>query len=125
MRPERNNHNPHNVFDNTVVVNFQIIQDSGNKHHNKTFGLGLGIASPFFVCVVLVSFGWLSFEKWRGLHKEKNLKVELVTGPRQFRNKELRSAIGGFHSSWIIEDSTLGTVYKAFFMDLSAIVVMI
>lgn len=61
MRPERNNHNPHNVSDNTVVVNPQIIQDSGNKHHNKTLGFGLGITGPFYICVVLVSFGWLSF----------------------------------------------------------------
>ncbi|XP_006346248.1 probable L-type lectin-domain containing receptor kinase S.7 [Solanum tuberosum] len=112
---------PHNVSDNTVIVKPPIIQDSGHKHHNKSFGLGFGIGGPAFFCAVLVAFGWISVKKWRGLNTEKNLKAELVTGPRQFSYKELRSATRGFHSSRIIGNGAFGTVYKAFFMESSSI----
>ncbi|XP_016483514.2 putative L-type lectin-domain containing receptor kinase S.7 [Nicotiana tabacum] len=119
--PMRPRHYPHNVSDNSVLVKPPTIQeDSDNKHH-KRLGLGLGIAGPAFFCAVLVAFGWISFKKWRGLNTEKNLTAELVTGPRQFSYKELRSATRGFHSSRIIGNGAFGTVYKAFFMDSSSI----
>ncbi|MCE2055174.1 putative L-type lectin-domain containing receptor kinase S.7 [Datura stramonium] len=119
VRP-RSNHSPHNVSDNSVLVKPPVIQDSGHKHHNS-LGLGLGITGPAFFCAVLVAFGWISFKKWRGFNTEKNLKAELVTGPRQFSYKELRSATRGFHSSKIIGNGSFGTVYKAYFMDSSSI----
>ncbi|XP_060189585.1 probable L-type lectin-domain containing receptor kinase S.7 [Lycium barbarum] len=116
----RKKHNPHNVSDNSVLMNPKI-QDSSHDKHRKRLGLGLGIAGPAFFCAVLVAFGWISFKKWRGLNTEKNFKAELVTGPRQFSYKELRSATRGFHSSRIIGNGAFGTVYKAFFMDSSSI----
>ncbi|CAN4103910.1 unnamed protein product [Withania somnifera] len=119
VRP-RSSHNPHNVSDNSVLVKPPIVQDSGHKHH-KGLGLGFGIAGPAFFCAVLVAFGWISFKKWRGLNTEKYFKAELVTGPRQFSYKELKSATRGFHSSRIIGNGAFGTVYKAFLTDSSSI----
>ncbi|KAM3302615.1 putative L-type lectin-domain containing receptor kinase S.7 [Capsicum chacoense] len=116
----RSNRDPHNVSDNSVVVKPPIVQDSGHKHH-RSLGLVFGIGGPVFFCVVLVAFGWISFKKWRGVDTEKYLKAELVTGPRQFSYKELRTATRGFHSSRIIGNGAFGTVYKAFFMDSNSI----
>ncbi|KAA8527070.1 hypothetical protein F0562_008701 [Nyssa sinensis] len=110
---EPRNH-PHNVSDSSVTLTPPIpVSDSTHKHH-KRLGLGLGIAGPAFFCAVLVVFGWISIKKWREIGTQKSFKTELVTGPREFSYKELKSATKGFHSSRIIGHGAFGTVYKAF-----------
>uniref|UniRef100_A0A5B7BZ38 non-specific serine/threonine protein kinase n=1 Tax=Davidia involucrata TaxID=16924 RepID=A0A5B7BZ38_DAVIN len=114
FRPVRPRIHPHNVSDSSVTLTPPIpVSDSTNKHH-KRLGLGLGIAGPAFFCAVLVVFGWISIKKWRGIRTEKSFKTELVTGPREFSYKELKSATKGFHSSRIVGHGAFGTVYKAF-----------
>lgn len=106
---------PHNVTDSVIITPPMIpVSDSTSKHH-KRLGWGLGIAGPAFFCVFLVVFGWISVKKWKGIKIEKSLKAELVTGPRKFSFKELKSATNGFHSNRIIGHGAFGTVYKAFF----------
>lgn len=107
---------PHNVTDDSVNITPPMIpvSDSTSKHH-KRLGWGLGISGPAFFCVFLVVFGWISVKKWKGIKIEKSLKAELVTGPRKFSFKELKSATNGFHSNRIIGHGAFGTVYKAFF----------
>ncbi|KAK4487430.1 hypothetical protein RD792_005933 [Penstemon davidsonii] len=117
FRPVRPRIHPHNVSDNAVPLRPPIpVSDSGSRNH-KRVGLGLGIGFPAFFCAVLVVFGWVSVKKWRGSKEEKNLKAELVTGPRQFDYKELKLATRGFHPSRILGHGAFGTVYKAFFVD--------
>ncbi|KAK4420848.1 putative L-type lectin-domain containing receptor kinase S.7 [Sesamum alatum] len=122
FRPVRPIIHPHNVSDSSVPLKPPAIpvSDSGNRHH-KTIGLALGIGCPAFFCAVLVVFGWVSVKKWRGIRTEKSLKAELVTGPREFNYKELKSATKGFHQSRILGHGAFGTVYKAFFMDSGSI----
>ncbi|KAG4166450.1 hypothetical protein ERO13_A13G132366v2 [Gossypium hirsutum] len=47
---------------------------------------------------------------------EKNLKAEILAGPREFSYKELYAATRGFHSSRIIGRGAFGNVYKAIFV---------
>lgn len=54
MRP-RSSHDPHNVFDNFVVVKPYIIQDFGQKYH-KSLGLVLEIGGLTLFFVVLIAF---------------------------------------------------------------------
>ncbi|KAL2523788.1 putative L-type lectin-domain containing receptor kinase S.7 [Abeliophyllum distichum] len=117
FRPIRPKIQPHNVSDSSVPLSPPIpVSDSGNRHH-KMIGLGLGIGFPAFFCAVLVVFGWISVKKWKGIKTERIITSELVTGPRQFSYKELKSATRGFHSSRILGHGAFGTVYKAFFTD--------
>ncbi|KAL3508361.1 hypothetical protein ACH5RR_027762 [Cinchona calisaya] len=119
--PVRPRTHPHNVSENIVPLNPPIpVSDSGNKHHRR-LGLGFGIAGPAFFCAVLVAFGWISVKKWKENKTEKNLKAELVTGPRQFSYQELKTATRGFHSSRVIGNGSFGTVYKAFFANSGAL----
>ncbi|KAK2999577.1 hypothetical protein RJ639_024325 [Escallonia herrerae] len=118
FRPVRPRNHPHNVSDSSVIITPPIpVPDSSpkNSRHRK-IGLGLGIGGPAFFCAVLVVFGWVSARKWKEIKKEKSFNAELVTGPRQFSYRELKSATKGFHSSRIIGHGAFGTVYKAFFM---------
>ncbi|CAK9148873.1 unnamed protein product [Ilex paraguariensis] len=116
FRPVRPSIHPHNESDTVDLKPPIPVSDNTNKHH-KRVGLGFGIGGPAFFCVVLVVFGWISVKKWMGVRTEKSLKAELVTGPRAFSYKELKSATKGFHSSRIIGDGAFGTVYKAFFIE--------
>ncbi|GAA0148652.1 hypothetical protein Leryth_005709 [Lithospermum erythrorhizon] len=111
----------HNVSDATVPVRQPIpVSESGNRHHKKV-GLGLGIAGPSFFCVGMLIFGFISVRRWRRMKSENHLKVELVTGPRQFSYKEIRVATKGFHPSRIIGTGGFGTVYKGFFMEIGSL----
>lgn len=119
--PARPRFNPHNVSDSSVIVSPNIsISDSGNAHHNR-LGLGLGIAGPAFFCAVIVVFGFFSLEKWRKIRAQKSIKAELLTGPREFSYRELKTATKGFHSSRIVGNGAFGTVYKAFFISSGTI----
>ncbi|XP_022855632.1 probable L-type lectin-domain containing receptor kinase S.7 [Olea europaea var. sylvestris] len=121
FRPIRPKIHPYNVSESSVPLRPPItVSDSGNRHH-KRIGLGLGIGFPAFFCTVLVGFGWISIKKWKGIKSERTIKAEMVTGPRQFSYKELKSATRGFHSSRILGHGAFGTVFKAFFMDLGTI----
>ncbi|CAA2972198.1 probable L-type lectin-domain containing receptor kinase S.7 [Olea europaea var. sylvestris] len=121
FRPIRPKVQPHSVSESSVPLKPPItVSGSGNRHH-KRIGLGLGIGFPAFFGAVLVIFGWISVKKWKGTKSERIIKAELVTGPRQFSYKELKSATRGFHSSRILGHGAFGTVYKAFFMDLGTI----
>ncbi|KAL5548635.1 hypothetical protein UlMin_003866 [Ulmus minor] len=112
---------PHNVSDSSVTVTPIVPEsDSSNKYH-KRLGLGLGIAGPAFFCVVLVAFGYFSARKWRSFKTQKSFKQELLTGPREFTYRELKTATKGFHSSRIIGHGAFGTVYKAFFVSSGTI----
>ncbi|XP_073039661.1 LOW QUALITY PROTEIN: probable L-type lectin-domain containing receptor kinase S.7 [Primulina eburnea] len=113
---------PHNVSESSVPLRPQPIpvSDSANRHH-KRIGLGLGIGFPAFFCAILVVFGLFSLKRWEGVKSEKILKSELVTGPRQFNYKELKSATKGFHQSRILGHGSFGTVYKAFFVESGTI----
>ncbi|XP_073272139.1 probable L-type lectin-domain containing receptor kinase S.7 [Primulina huaijiensis] len=113
---------PHNVSESSVPLRPQPIpvSDSVNRHH-KRIGLGLGIGFPAFFCAILVVFGLFSLKRWEGVKSEKILKSELVTGPRQFNYKELKSATKGFHQSRILGHGSFGTVYKAFFVESGTI----
>lgn len=105
---------PHNVSDSSVIVSPNIsISDSGNARHSR-LGLGLGIAGPAFFCAVIAVFGFFSLKRWRKIRTQKSFKAELLTGPREFSYRELRTATKGFHSSRIIGNGAFGTVYKAF-----------
>ncbi|KAF8414271.1 hypothetical protein HHK36_002272 [Tetracentron sinense] len=116
FRPARPRFHPHNVSDNSVTVTPVIpVSNSTNKHHNN-LGLGLVIAGPAFFCIVFVVFGWVSVKKWKETKTDKSFKPELLTGPREFSYKELKSATKGFHSSRILGHGAFGTVYKAFFL---------
>ncbi|KAJ8765136.1 hypothetical protein K2173_010625 [Erythroxylum novogranatense] len=121
--PVRPNSHPHNVSDSSVTVTTPVIQTSKstNKHH-KSLGLGLGIAGPAFFCMFLVVFGYISVNKWRSTKVMKNLKAELVAGPREFTYKELSLATRGFHPSRIIGKGGFGYVYKAFFNSSGTVV---
>ncbi|KAL0328566.1 UNVERIFIED_CONTAM: putative L-type lectin-domain containing receptor kinase S.7 [Sesamum calycinum] len=122
FRPAMPRIHPHNVSDSSVPLRPPPIpvSDTGNRHH-KRIGLALGIGCPAFFCAVLVVFGWVSVKKWRGIRTDKSLKAELVTGPKEFNYKELKSATKGFHQSRILGHGAFGTVYKAFFLDLGTI----
>lgn len=113
---------PHNVSESSVPLRPQPIpvSDSGNRNHMR-IGLGLGIGFPAFFCAILVGFGLFSLKRWKGVRTEKILKSELVTGPRQFNYKELKSATKGFHQSRILGHGAFGTVYKAFFVESGTI----
>lgn len=117
FRPLRPRINPHNVSDNSVILSppQTRVSDFSHKHHKKLV-LGLGISGPALFCVGFVLFGWILVKRWRGVTTVKSLKAELVTGPRQFSYKELKSATKGFHSSRIVGHGTFGYVYKAFFV---------
>ncbi|CAI9088209.1 OLC1v1022483C1 [Oldenlandia corymbosa var. corymbosa] len=121
FKPVRPNIHPHNVSESSVPLKPPIpVSDSGNRHHRR-LGLGFGIAGPAFFCAVLVVFGWISVRRWRETKNDRNLKAELMTGPRQFSYQELKSATRGFHSSRVIGSGGFGTVYKAFFTHSGAI----
>lgn len=113
--PLRTKFRPHNVSDTTVIVTPEN-PESGSKNRRKRIGLGFGIAGPAFCCAVLVVFGYFSLKKWKGIKKQKSFKAEIVTGPREFSYKELKTATKDFHSSRIIGDGAFGKVYKAFFI---------
>ncbi|KAI3769198.1 hypothetical protein L6452_00298 [Arctium lappa] len=109
-------HNPHNVSDNTVSKNPTIgvpEDDRNNNNHHKKIGLTIGILGPVFFCGVLVVFGYISFKKWNRVKTDMNIQAELLTGPKQFSYKELKTATNGFHSSRIIGNGAFGSVYKA------------
>ncbi|KZV29533.1 putative L-type lectin-domain containing receptor kinase S.7-like [Dorcoceras hygrometricum] len=122
FRPLVPRNHPHNVSESSVPLRPQPIpvSDSVNRHH-KRIGLGLGIGFPAFFCAALVAFGLVSLNKWKGVKTERILKSELVTGPRQFSYKELKSATKGFHQSRILGHGAFGTVYKAFFVESGTI----
>ncbi|KAL2457189.1 putative L-type lectin-domain containing receptor kinase S.7 [Abeliophyllum distichum] len=121
FHPMRPRIHPHNVSDSSVPHTPPIpVSDSSNRHH-KRIGLGLGIGFPALFCSALIVFGWVSVKKWRDIKTEKSLKAELVTGPRQYSYKEIKSATRGFNSSRILGHGAFGTVYKAFFTDLGTI----
>ena len=111
--PLRAKSRPHNVSDNTVILTPEN-SESGSKRWRKRVGLSLGIALPGFFCCVLGVFGCISLKKWRGI-KKQSFKSEIVTGPRQFSYKELKSATKDFHCSRIIGHGAFGSVYKAIF----------
>lgn len=121
FHPVRPRIHPHNMSENTVPLTPPIPVSNSQNRHNKRIGLGLGIGFPAFFCAVLVAFGLVSVKKWRGLKTEKSLKAELITGPRQFSYRELKSATRGFHQSRILGHGAFGTVYKAFFVDSGSI----
>ncbi|KAK6133027.1 hypothetical protein DH2020_033237 [Rehmannia glutinosa] len=121
FRPLRPRIHPHNVSDSSIPVRPPIpVSDSGNRHHRR-MGLALGIGCPSFFLAVLVVFGYVSVKKWKGIKTDKNLKAELMAGPRQFSYKELKFSTRGFHQSRILGHGAFGTVYKAFFVDLGTI----
>ncbi|KAF5479075.1 hypothetical protein F2P56_005579 [Juglans regia] len=104
---------PHNVSDTSVTVTPPIPASSSSGKHHSRIGFGFGIAGPAFFFVVLAVFGFVSLRKLRGIRKQMSFKAELLTGPREFTYKELKSATKGFHSSRIIGHGAFGTVYKA------------
>ncbi|XP_057795215.1 probable L-type lectin-domain containing receptor kinase S.7 [Salvia miltiorrhiza] len=117
FRPPRPRFHPHNVSDNTVPLSSPLpVSDSGHRRHKK-IGLALGIGCPAFFSALLAVFVWFSIAKWRRIKADKDLKPEVMAGPRQFGYKELKSATRGFHQSRILGHGAFGTVYKAFFVD--------
>ncbi|CAA0838645.1 Probable L-type lectin-domain containing receptor kinase S.7 [Striga hermonthica] len=118
FRPARPRIHPHNVSQNSVPLKPEIpVSNSGNRHH-KRLGLALGIGCPSFVFLSLVIFGFVSMKKWRGTKNDKNLKAEVMAGPRQFSYKELKLATKGFNQGRILGHGAFGTVYKAYFVDV-------
>lgn len=116
---------PHNVTDNTISKNPAIeVPTDGNNHnkHHKKIGLAIGILGPVFFCSVLVVFGYISFKKWKDAKIEMSIQAELVTGPKQFSYKELKSATNGFNSSRIIGHGAFGSVYKGILASSNATV---
>ncbi|XP_021288078.1 probable L-type lectin-domain containing receptor kinase S.7 [Herrania umbratica] len=121
FRPVRPRSHPHNVSDSSVTIISDVpVSNSTNKHH-KRLGLGLGIAGPAFVFVVLAVFGYVSVKKWKDMRTEKCLKAEILTGPREFSYKQIYAATRGFHSSRIIGRGAFGNVYKAIFVSSGTI----
>lgn len=54
-------------------------------------------------CVALTVFGYMSVKKWKGIRTEKSFKAALLTSPREFSYRELKSATRGFsleHGIW-------------------------
>ncbi|XP_062078882.1 probable L-type lectin-domain containing receptor kinase S.7 [Humulus lupulus] len=114
---------PHNVSDSSVTVITPMIPegDSSSNHHKK-LGLGLGIAGPAFFFVALVVFGYMSVRKLKSIRTQKSfINHDLLTSPREFTYRELKSATKGFHASRIIGHGAFGTVYKAFFANSGTI----
>ncbi|KAE8693563.1 putative L-type lectin-domain containing receptor kinase S.7 [Hibiscus syriacus] len=116
--PVRPKSHPHNVSGSSVtsvtITSIVPASNTPNKHHRR-LGLGLGIAGPAFFFVVLAVFGYVSVKKWKDTRVQKNLKAEILAGPREFSYKELYAATRGFHSSRIIGRGAFGNVYKAVF----------
>ncbi|KAL4341606.1 hypothetical protein GQ457_08G007740 [Hibiscus cannabinus] len=113
--PVRPKSHPHNVSGTSVTIIPTVpTSNAPNKHHSR-LGLGLGIAGPAFFFVALSVFGYISVKKWKDTRVEKNLKAEILAGPREFSYKELYAATRGFHSSRIIGRGAFGNVYKAAF----------
>ncbi|KAK8545765.1 hypothetical protein V6N13_067029 [Hibiscus sabdariffa] len=113
--PVRPKSHPHNVSGTSVTIIPTVpASNAPNKHHSR-LGLGLGIAGPAFFFVLLSVFGYVSVKKWKDTRVEKNLKAEILAGPREFSYKELYAATRGFHSSRIIGRGAFGNVYKAAF----------
>ncbi|KAL4325067.1 hypothetical protein GQ457_11G012350 [Hibiscus cannabinus] len=113
--PVRPKSHPHNVSGSSVTIIPTVpASNTPNKHH-KRLGLGLGIAGPAFLFVVLVVFGYVSVKKWKDTRVQKNLKAEILAGPREFSYRELYAATRGFHSSRNIGCGSFGNVYKAVF----------
>ncbi|KAE8706563.1 putative L-type lectin-domain containing receptor kinase S.7 [Hibiscus syriacus] len=110
--PVRPNSHPHNVSGTSVTIMTVPSSNTPNKHHSR-LRLGLGIAGPSFFFVVLSVFGYVSVKKWKDTRVDKNLKAEILAGPREFSYKELYAATRGFHSSRIIGCGAFGNVYKA------------
>ncbi|XP_051133632.1 probable L-type lectin-domain containing receptor kinase S.7 [Andrographis paniculata] len=116
FRPRRS---PNNVSETSVPNPPEKsipVTDSGSRLHRR-IGFGLGIGFPAFFCAVLIVFGFFSIKKWRGFKKEKNLKAEVMAGPREFSYKEINAATAGFDKARILGHGAFGTVYKAFFAD--------
>ncbi|KAK8318169.1 hypothetical protein V6Z11_A13G154700 [Gossypium hirsutum] len=114
--PVRPRSHPHNVSGSSVTVPSVVPASNSTNRHHKRLGLGLGIAGPAFFFVVLAVFGYVSVKKWKDMRIEKNLKAEILAGPREFSYKELYAATRGFHSSRIIGRGAFGNVYKAIFV---------
>ncbi|KAE8679163.1 putative L-type lectin-domain containing receptor kinase S.7 [Hibiscus syriacus] len=111
--PVRPKSHPHNVSGTSVTIIPTVpASNIPNKHHSR-LPLGLGIASPAFFFVVLSVFGYVSAKKWKDTRVDKNLKAEILSGPREFSYKGLYAATRGFHSSRIIGCGAFGNVYKA------------
>ncbi|XP_010675950.2 probable L-type lectin-domain containing receptor kinase S.7 [Beta vulgaris subsp. vulgaris] len=113
--PRRPKFRTHNVSDSSVIIAPAPSLGSSSKNLRKRIGLGLVISGPVFCCVVLVVFGFFSIKKWKTIKKQKSLKAEMVTGPKEFSYRELKLATRGFHSSRILGNGAFGTVYKAYF----------
>ncbi|GMI85208.1 L-type lectin receptor kinase S.7 [Hibiscus trionum] len=119
--PVRPKSHPHNVSDSSVtIIPTAPASKTPNKHHSR-LGLGLGIAGPAFFFVALSVFSYVSVKKWKDMRVEKNLKAEILAGPREFSYKELKAATRGFHSSRIIGRGAFGNVYKAVFASSGSI----
>ncbi|KAK8542611.1 hypothetical protein V6N12_015201 [Hibiscus sabdariffa] len=119
--PVRSKSHPHNVSGSSVTIIPTVpASNTPNKHH-KRLGLGLGIAGPAFFFVVLGVFGYVSVKKWKDTRVQKNLKAEILAGPREFSYKELYAATRGFHSSRNIGCGSFGNVYKAVFASSGSI----
>ncbi|KAL0306251.1 UNVERIFIED_CONTAM: putative L-type lectin-domain containing receptor kinase S.7 [Sesamum radiatum] len=121
FRPVRPRTHPHNVSDNSVPLKPATpFADPRNRHH-KRIALGLWISFPAFFCVVVLVIGWVSVKKRRSMQTGMSSEAELVTGPRQFSYKQLKSATEGFRQSRVLGHGAFGTVYKAFFVDLGMV----
>ncbi|GER45967.1 lectin protein kinase [Striga asiatica] len=121
FRPARPRIHPHNVSQNSVPLKPEIpVSNSGNRHH-KQLSLALGIGCPSFILLSLVIFGFVSLKKWKGTKNDKNLKAEVMAGPRQFSYKELKLATKGFNQGRILGHGAFGTVYKAYFVDVGTL----
>ncbi|KAE8733524.1 putative L-type lectin-domain containing receptor kinase S.7 [Hibiscus syriacus] len=119
--PVRPKSHPHNVSGSSVTIIPTVpASNTSNKHHRR-LGFGLGIAGPAFFFVVLAVFGYVSVKKWKDTRVQKNLKAEILAGPREFSYKELYAATRGFHSSRIIGRGAFGNVYKAVFASSASV----
>ncbi|CAM8884604.1 unnamed protein product [Rhodiola kirilowii] len=112
---------PHNVSDHSVALAPPVISVVPSSNPRNKLVLGLGIAGPGICFVALVVFGYISLRKYIGMKMEQNLKAEILTGPKEFSYRELKSATKGFHSSRVIGHGAFGTVYKAFFVSTGTI----
>ncbi|KAE8677257.1 putative L-type lectin-domain containing receptor kinase S.7 [Hibiscus syriacus] len=111
--PRETKSHPHNVSGTSVTIIPTVpTSNTPNKHHSRLH-LGLGIAGPAFFFVVLSVFVYVFVKKWKNTRVDKNLKAEILAGPREFSYKELYAATRGFHSSRIIGCGAFGNVYKA------------
>ncbi|XP_010545277.1 PREDICTED: probable L-type lectin-domain containing receptor kinase S.7 [Tarenaya hassleriana] len=114
--PLRSKSHPHNVSDSSVIPEIPISGSTGKHHRN--LGIAFGISGPIFFFLALSVFGYVSLKKWKGVKAEKEMKTDLIAGPREFSYRELYGATKGFHSSRVIGRGAFGNVYRAVFVSL-------